>query len=49
MRTWGGLVGMAGAAPIMDGGFTGAPQSGLQRRLCVRWVRSCSIRWPAAR
>jgi tricorn protease len=27
-RTWGGLVGMAGAAPIMDGGFTGAPQSG---------------------
>jgi len=28
MRTWGGLVGMAGAAPLMDGGFTGAPQSG---------------------
>ena len=28
MRTWGGLVGMAGAASIMDGGFTGAPQSG---------------------
>ena len=27
-RTWGGLVGMAGAAPLMDGGFTGAPQSG---------------------
>ncbi len=27
-RTWGGLVGMAGAAAIMDGGFTGAPQSG---------------------
>jgi tricorn protease len=28
MRTWGGLVGMAGAAQLMDGGFTGAPQSG---------------------
>jgi tricorn protease len=28
MRTWGGLVGMAGAAPLMDGGITGAPQSG---------------------
>jgi tricorn protease len=28
MRTWGGLVGMAGAARLMDGGFTGAPQSG---------------------
>jgi tricorn protease len=27
-RTWGGLVGMAGAAPLMDGGATGAPQSG---------------------
>ena len=25
-RTWGGLVGMAGAAPLMDGGFTGAPR-----------------------
>ncbi|MGZ5556048.1 MAG: S41 family peptidase, partial [Candidatus Aminicenantales bacterium] len=28
MRTWGGLVGMAGAAPLMDGGFVGSPQSG---------------------
>ena len=28
MRTWGGLVGMAGAAMLMDGGMTGAPQSG---------------------
>jgi tricorn protease len=27
-RTWGGLVGMAGAAPLMDGGFVGSPQSG---------------------
>ncbi len=27
-RTWGGLVGMAGAAPLLDGGFIGAPQSG---------------------
>ena len=28
MRTWGGLVGMAGAASLMDGGSIGAPQSG---------------------
>ncbi len=28
LRTWGGLVGMNGAAALMDGGFTGAPQSG---------------------
>ena len=28
MRTWGGLVGMAGAAGLMDGGMAGAPQSG---------------------
>ncbi len=27
-RTWGGLVGMAGAASLMDGGQVGAPQSG---------------------
>ncbi len=27
-RTWGGLVGMAGAATLMDGGMAGAPQSG---------------------
>jgi tricorn protease len=27
-RTWGGLVGVSGV-PLMDGGFTGAPQSGL--------------------
>ena len=27
-RTWGGLVGMAVAAPLMDGGMTNAPQSG---------------------
>ncbi len=27
-RTWGGLVGMAGAARLMDGGMAGAPQSG---------------------
>ena len=28
LRTWGGLVGMAGAARLMDGGSAGAPQSG---------------------
>lgn len=27
-RTWGGLVGMNGAAELMDGGRTGVPQSG---------------------
>ena len=25
-RTWGGLVGMAGGPPLMDGGFVGAPE-----------------------
>ena len=28
-RTWGGLVGMAGGPPLMDGGFVGAPSSGI--------------------
>ena len=27
-RTWGGLVGVNGAASLMDGGFVGSPQSG---------------------
>jgi tricorn protease len=27
-RTWGGLVGVNGAAALLDGGFVGAPQSG---------------------
>ena len=27
--TWGGLVGMAGAPPMMDGGFATAPQAGV--------------------
>ena len=28
-RTWGGLVGVAGTPPLMDGGFVGAPSSAL--------------------
>ncbi len=28
-RTWGGLVGMAGAPPLLDGGFVSAPASGI--------------------
>ncbi len=28
-RTWGGLVGMAGSPQLMDGGFVGAPSSGI--------------------
>ena len=28
-RTWGGLVGRAGAPPLMDGGFVTAPSSGV--------------------
>ena len=28
-RTWGGLVGRAGAPPLMDGGFVSAPSSGV--------------------
>jgi tricorn protease len=28
-RTWGGLIGRAGAPPLMDGGFVSAPSSGV--------------------
>lgn len=27
-RTWGGLVGMNGSPPLMDGGFCGSPKLG---------------------
>jgi len=36
-RTWGGLVGMAGGPPLMDGGFVGAPSSGIYNPLTGEW------------
>jgi tricorn protease len=36
-RTWGGLVGMAGAPPLMDGGFVSAPSSGVYNPLSGEW------------
>jgi len=36
-RTWGGLVGMAGSPPLMDGGFVGAPSSGIYNPLSGQW------------
>lgn len=36
-RTWGGLVGRAGAPPLMDGGFVSAPSSGVYNPLTGEW------------
>jgi tricorn protease len=36
-RTWGGLVGMAGGPGLMDGGFVGAPASGIYNPLTGEW------------
>jgi tricorn protease len=36
-RTWGGLVGMAGGPPMMDGGFVGAPSSGIYNPITGEW------------
>jgi tricorn protease len=36
-RTWGGLVGMAGAPPLMDGGIVTAPASGIYNPLSGEW------------
>ncbi|HTQ55226.1 MAG TPA: PDZ domain-containing protein [Bryobacteraceae bacterium] len=36
-RTWGGLVGMAGGPVLMDGGFLGAPSSGIYNPLTGEW------------
>jgi tricorn protease len=36
-RTWGGLVGMAGGPGLMDGGFLGAPSSGIYNPLSGEW------------
>ncbi|MBN1568210.1 MAG: PD40 domain-containing protein [Acidobacteria bacterium] len=37
MRTWGGLVGMASAPPLMDGGIVTAPASGIYNPLSGEW------------
>ena len=36
-RTWGGLVGMAGAPPLLDGGGVSAPSSGIYNPLSGEW------------
>lgn len=36
-RTWGGLVGMAGAPPLMDGGGVSAPASGVYNPITGEW------------
>jgi len=36
-RTWGGLVGMAGGPGLMDGGFLGAPSSGIYNPISGEW------------
>ena len=36
-RTWGGLVGMNGSPPLMDGGFVAAPSSGIYNPLTGAW------------
>jgi tricorn protease len=36
-KTWGGLVGMAGAPQLMDGGFVTAPSSGVYNPLSGEW------------
>jgi tricorn protease len=36
-RTWGGLVGMAGAPPLMDGGGVSAPSSGVYNPISGEW------------
>jgi tricorn protease len=36
-RTWGGLVGVAGAPPLMDGGMVSAPSSGIYNPISGEW------------
>jgi tricorn protease len=36
-RTWGGLVGMAGTPPLMDGGSVSAPASGIYNPISGEW------------
>lgn len=37
-RTWGGLVGRAGAPPLMDGGFVSAPSSAVWDPSSSKWI-----------
>ena len=37
-RTWGGLVGRAGAPPLLDGGFVTAPSSAVWDTAESRWI-----------
>lgn len=38
MRTWGGLVGIAGAVPLMDGGGVTAPEFGIYDHVNREWI-----------
>lgn len=38
MRTWGGLVGISGGAPLIDGGSVTAPEFGLFDRETGQWI-----------
>ncbi len=37
-RTWGGLIGRAGAPPLMDGGIVSAPSSGVWDPASSKWI-----------
>lgn len=37
-RTWGGLVGITGSAPLVDGGFLSAPEFGLYDNRSGKWI-----------
>ena len=37
-RTWGGLVGRAGAPQLMDGGFVSSPSSGVWDPATSKWI-----------
>lgn len=37
-RTWGGLVGIAGSAPLVDGGFLTSPEFGLYDLVEGKWI-----------
>lgn len=37
-RTWGGLVGISGSAPLVDGGFLTSPEFGLYDHRTGKWI-----------
>jgi tricorn protease len=37
-RTWGGLVGIAGSAPLVDGGFLSSPSFGIYDHRTGKWI-----------